>query len=741
MGRTFPRAFTAGLAASLLATCVLAQDTPPSSVDKLVQQLAARDLPTRREAAYELSHLGKAAKPALPALIKALEDDDKQVWSSALAGIAALGPDAQEAIPVLLDQLDGRKNRRGRRDVRQGVMRTAYALSKIGKPALQPLTDALGQSDTTLKVGAARALGGMGAAAKDAVPAMIKNLGDTQDTVRDETAQSLAAIGPEAGPALVTALQDADAHRRAGAADALAQMDPHFQGAGKEVEQAAAKETDPVTRGAMFAAMVRTGVAPDHCVALILPAVTDENETLRHAALNALLSNLAVRKAAVPKLAELLKDKNTATRERAAHALGRMGSDAVGALPALLDAARAAEGAPVYAEALAQLGPKALPPLLDILQKSKGDQGKWVLNILHSFGAPAVPVLSEALKSNSAEVRTAAANAIGEMGRDGVAAATPLFVLTKDSTPAVQAAAFRALVAVHADSERLKPLLQEALTNKDTDVRKAAAAGTAALGGAATLGVDGLLDLLADNNAAGRLAAVQALGQLGDKAAPAVNPLVAHLDDPALQGSIIETLGHLGPAAAPAVPKLLELTKKGDQRTTILPVLTGIGHGAKDALPMIYTAIHDSAPDVRASAATALAAVETDDAKAIATIVPLARASESGKVRRAAAHAVAKYGPAAGAAVPGLISMLEKETERGEAMRALKAIGVKNVPDLMSMLAVRDTRVRTFACQSLGDLGPDARDAAPKLREIAEQDNAVRATATAALKKIDPAAK
>jgi hypothetical protein len=38
-------------------------------------------------------------------------------------------------------------------------------------------------------------------------------------------------------------------------------------------------------------------------------------------------------------------------------------------------------------------------------------------------------------------------------------------------------------------------------------------------------------------------------------------------------------------------------------------------------------------------------------------------------------------------------------------------------------------------------MGPDAKDAAPKLREIAEQDNAVRATATAALKKIDPEAK
>jgi HEAT repeat protein len=141
---------------------------------------------------------------------------------------------------------------------------------------------------------------------------------------------------------------------------------------------------------------------------------------------------------------------------------------------------------------------------------------------------------------------------------------------------------------------------------------------------------------------------------------------------------------------------------------------------------------------VRASAATALASVETDDAKALAVLMPLADSNQSGKVRRAAAHALAKYGQAASGAVPGLISMLEKETERGEAMRALKAIGVRNVPDLVAMLSVKDARVRTFACESLGNLGADAKDAAPKLREIAAQDGALRASANAALKKIDP---
>jgi len=107
---------------------------------------------------------------------------------------------------------------------------------------------------------------------------------------------------------------------------------------------------------------------------------------------------------------------------------------------------------------------------------------------------------------------------------------------------------------------------------------------------------------------------------------------------------------------------------------------------------MIYAAVREETADVRASAATALAAVEPDDAKVLAALTPLVDSGQSGKVRRASAHALAKYGPAARAAVPGLVTMLNKETERGEAMRALKSIGVRTVPDLVAMLAVRDPR-------------------------------------------------
>jgi HEAT repeat protein len=727
------------LLACLLGLPAWAEDAAPSP-EKLAQQLGASEVNARREAAYQLQRLGPAAKLALPALIKALNDEDKQVWTLAITAITALGPEAKDAIPALIEDLNtsGLRGRR-QRDARQVVMRTSYALTRIGPAAIPALLDALRQEDAGLRGGAARALGPLGAEARAAIPLLVNNLADGRDPVREETMAALGLIGPEAGLPLIAALGDGDARRRASAALALAQIVPPFREAGTPVEQALGGEKDPQVRAALLAALPKLGVEPARGLALLIPAIVGEDETLRHAALNALLGERSLRSVALPKLAALLKDGNPTVRERAARALGRFGPDAAPVLAELLEATRLAGGAPAFADALAQVGPAVLPALLKILQEAKPEESAWILRALRGFGAPAVPVLSEALKHEKPAVRAAAASALGAMGRDAADAVNRLFVLTEDASPEVQAAALRALVAQRADAARLKPLLQTALGSANSEVRKAGAAGIAALGGAAQLGVAGLLDLLADDDAAGRVAAVQALAQLGPQAAPAVEPLAARLGEPALQSVIIETLGKIGPAAAPAVPRLVELAKSTDQRASVLPALTNIGASASSALPLIYACLNDQAGDVRAAAATALGVIESDNAKALATLIPLA-GDPSARMRKAASAALAKYGVAARPAVPSIVGMLEKETERGDAMRALKAIGVDTLPELKKMLAVKDPKVRAFACESLGALGPAAKDAAPRLHELLAQDSSLREPITAALAKIEPAA-
>src|SRR5438445_4084491 len=64
---------------SLLPALFLAASAHAADVDALVKKLSNRDSDVRRAAAKELAEMGTEAKPALPALLKALKDDDKFV--------------------------------------------------------------------------------------------------------------------------------------------------------------------------------------------------------------------------------------------------------------------------------------------------------------------------------------------------------------------------------------------------------------------------------------------------------------------------------------------------------------------------------------------------------------------------------------------------------------------------------------------------------------------------------------
>ena len=84
--------------------------------------------------------------------------------------------------------------------------------------------------------------------------------------------------------------------------------------------------------------------------------------------------------------------------------------------------------------------------------------------------------------------------------------------------------------------------------------------------------------------------------------------------------------------------------------------------------------------------------------------------------------------------------MLERDTDRGVALLALRAIGIRSVPDLLRALAVREPQVKVFACERLADLGPEAREAVPRLRELTSgQPQAVTEAARSALNTIEPA--
>jgi HEAT repeat protein len=117
---------------------------------------------------------------------------------------------------------------------------------------------------------------------------------------------------------------------------------------------------------------------------------------------------------------------------------------------------------------------------------------------------------------------------------------------------------------------------------------------------------------------------------------------------------------------------------------------------------------------------------------------------ESPTVRRAAAYALGRIGPAAKDAAPGLAKLLtDPEADvQGAAASALVDIGAAAVPELTKLLKDPEAGVRRFAASILGRIGPAAKDAAPELAKLLTGPDAdVRRAAAVALGRIGPAAK
>jgi len=70
-------------------------------LSELIADLKAAAPATRNAAAYEIAGLGPAAKPAVPALIEALDDPDAAVRFPVTVALGEIGPDAVAAVPRL----------------------------------------------------------------------------------------------------------------------------------------------------------------------------------------------------------------------------------------------------------------------------------------------------------------------------------------------------------------------------------------------------------------------------------------------------------------------------------------------------------------------------------------------------------------------------------------------------------------------------------------------------------------
>ncbi|MEO6741037.1 MAG: HEAT repeat domain-containing protein [Chthoniobacteraceae bacterium] len=702
---------------------------PLADVAKLATQLSASDRDTRREAGHQLEKLGPAAKPALPALIAAIGDSDKQVWANALAAIAAIGPDAAEAIPQLVDSFDSRKGSDSRqRDKSQKLMRAAHALARIGDVARPALLEALKADDTGLRLGAAKALGGMGAPARDAIPALIENLGHGDEELRNEVIDTLGLVGADAVAPLTKSLSWPDPKLRIGSARALAAIGGPAASAGSELLARLAAEKEQDVRIAFLGVLPHFGLAQEKIVPPLVQAFRDGDEQLRSAALNGLLLIRPAEKFVVPAIAALLNDPNPAIVERAALALGRFGIAAKSALPPLVNgAARADAQRAAFIAALTEIGGPAVPEVLRQIEKVPGaslNREHWVIRLLSGIGAAGLPELEKALGSPSASVRTAALGALNELGEQSREARPAVLKLTTDGDPFVRATAVSVLVSMATDTGGTLKKIEAAMRDSEPIVRLYAATAAGALGQTARGLAASLTPLLDDKDAAVRAAALRAAGAIGSNDPALAKRLAASLDDPATRSASLSSLAKTGADAATAA-KLVQLYPKSEKADR-LAILTALGTSAtSESLTLFSSALKD--PDAEIRAAALRASVKAHPGAESLPILTEALRDAQVSVRRTSAEILGQIGDKepdkVTPALSTLVAMLAKSEDRVYVLEALRAAHVRDPAAIEQALAIKSSEARAWACERAAKLGKKGKPLVEKLTPLLSDGN------------------
>jgi HEAT repeat protein len=377
----------------------------------------------RRTAAVGLRQLGPDAAPALPRLLKALTDPDPGVCLHAAAAAWEIGR-RPEGVSVLAAGL-----RRPEPDLR---IAAAIYLAQVGEdagPATPDLVEALDDPVRAVRERAVFALRCLGRRAQPDLAAGLRSGGLQR---RRLALDVLAAAGapPGAAEAVRAALQDADGQDRPGRRPGLDLSDGEFRVRAvrllSELEPARRRELPP----------------------LLLPALRDPASVWYAVDLLRELGPDA--RVVSPELTALLSDPDPEAALAGAAALAAAAPErAEEGLPAVRSALRSGDRNLRYAALLAgiRLGPAARPMREELLARLAArvlgkEEGDWDidLELLIRIGAEAdaLPLLIQALRSDSEEVGENAESCLRRIGKD--AAPSLRGVLESDSPAAVQRA-------------------------------------------------------------------------------------------------------------------------------------------------------------------------------------------------------------------------------------------------------------------------------------------------------------
>ena len=419
----------------------------------------------------------KLGKPAVPALLMTLRDNDPEARLSAVHVLGKIGPKAIPAVPLLRELL--------KTDSPKVRCAAASALWAIAHDDLVIMTlrESLQDPDRTVRQDAAEAVGEIGPDAKLTTPLLVKLLTDKHEAVRNEAVRALGIIGPDAKAAVPSLIAIVKAAQEFGPfRDSVVECIWRIGPLGVPALVEALKDLEEARVLGMLAdSLGRIGPRAQTAVPALLRLLNLPDGALRVKVAFALWQ-ISQHEAALPALVRSLGDKKNSIRWNAAEALAKIGPPAKSSTDALTKNLEKGDRVErrFAATALGRIGPAARDATgslaLALRDPDPGVRiGAAVALCQIANHAPAVTSLGDALKSKDELERQLAATAFSEIGLAAKRALPALVEALTDRDEIVFVGAAQALGNLGACARSAVPLLIKALTDERTKVSETAA--------------------------------------------------------------------------------------------------------------------------------------------------------------------------------------------------------------------------------------------------------------------------
>ncbi|MGD9645549.1 MAG: HEAT repeat domain-containing protein [Pirellulales bacterium] len=632
-----------------------------------------------------------------------------------------------------------------------------HATPRHTSPTLENYKRHLADPDPAKRAAAVESLAHANLPSQEVVVLLAKSATDHDAAVRRAALDALGHMGRAARaavPVLVEALDSEELAERYEALYALGRLGSAAKEAAPEIEKLLSSE-DAFTQVVAAWALVRIHVR--------------KPENLQKQ---------------IPLLVGALGSNEATIRREVVTALAEIGEPAVPELASALGKAKTSPHVNAILAAVAAIGPSAAPAVPEVQHKLADDDSevRWhAARALASIGAGAdnaVPSLVALLGDSEPRVRWHAAHALGKIPAARESAVEPLIKSISDEDPHVRRAAVVALRTLKPDPQKTLPLLVKLLDSSEPTV-VAQVLDTLAESGEQA--VPFLQKALEDEK--GRYWACLVIGEIGPPAKATVPGLTSALADkaPEVRMQALHALASMEADAAPAVDKMIAALDDPVQpvRVEAAYALGSLGSAGKQALPALKKHIASSSDDklLAAVSAWAMVRIAPDDKATTDAAVPVlvrslegrdaplegAQAAALGQLKSAAtivAPALLKAIPTASPmgvanlmsalhslgvdALPALQAGLADPATRGPAAAIINALGKEGAPAIAALLkALADERpeVRREVLFALGSVGTESKAVPALLKSLDDPAEDVRHAAAFALGRMGPAAK